>query len=669
MKLLFTYIPFQLLLGVLLGILYPITNIQAVLSILLLLLIMMALLPRFKKKSTFFNSFVFLLILAFGMTMSWFSMFYTNPLLDNNHYKNNNTTVTAVVRIDKQLKDSKTNKRFYASVKSINDTLTSGKILLNIPLKNIETSIVRVGDVLMIKSKFRGVKCSTSPYDFDYKSYLAKQQVYAIVNLNEHFFKIDENKSWIIKLQVLRDRVSYLLDRSNLSSQTIGLMKAMLLGDKEGITNQMQNSFTDSGVVHIIAISGMHIGVLYFMLLFVFGFLNRFQYGNYLYVIIVIFCLWSFAVFSGMSNSVVRSVTMFSFFTLTKLKKGDRLVLEAIVTSMLILLLADTNYVYSIGFQLSYTAVISIVVFYPLLSKWVKVKNKFLQYFIDVLVVSVVAQMGVLGFSLYYFHQLPMQFLFTNFFAVSLLPLVLYGGIIILIKLLITTKSSFLEFVFDEFISFYLEIINYFSSLTSWILKEVYIEKIEVFYYYTFLFGVWYLLNSISLQKIKHVLYLIIICQLVFLFDDLYLKKHTELLIYNTNHSVITIRQDENLESLSNNLLSENDLTLLKENQFKNEIKTLTCHKNEAFYYNNETYLIIDKNISYESLSLKDMILVISNNPKINFERLLVELKPKLIVIESSNYDYNYLKWKKTCVALDVPFYSVREKGAYQVKY
>ena len=667
MKLLINYIPFQVLLGVLLGILYPVQNIYVICVLPLVALIMMFLLHRYVMSKNFSHQLFFSLIIFFGMSVSWFSQTIKNDLQSKNHYVNFlGKEVYSKITLVKQLTTTNTYHRFYASVNAVNDTLTTGKILIEIPVKTSKKSELEVGDILFCKSGFKKINPPPSPYDFDYKAYLARQHIYAKIKLEENYVKIGEDTSWLISLQKLRNSVNTSLEKSGLSPNTIGLMKAMLLGDKNGVTDEMLASFTNAGVVHIIAISGMHVGVLYLMLLYTFGFLKRFKYGNYVYVMVVILCLWSFAIFSGLSSSVIRSVTMFSFFTLTKLKRGKRLVLEAIITSMLILLLYDANYLFNVGFQLSYSAVISIVVFYPLLSKWIKVNNKIGQYFIDVLVVSVIAQLGVLPFALYYFHQVPMQFLFANFFAVSLLPIVLYGGIVVLFNLLLFPKYHFLEKVYDVFITYYLEVVQYFSSFSNWILKDVSFSEMEILYYYVFLFCVWYVVDDFKLKRIRNSFFLIITCQLILLFNTYKEKEVSELLIYNSiDPNMITVRHYNTIKIFARDSLTAKDSVVLKANQLKNKIQEFKYADDEVFTFKNNTYIIINKNKPYHLLKQKDLILIIAENPKINFERLITSLKPKQVIITSSNYKNNQLKWKSTCKKLQVPFYCVSELGSF----
>lgn len=669
MKLLITYIPFQVLLGVLLGIYFPVLNLYITCIVFFTVFIMMFLLHRSKMIKAVTHQLFFFFILLFGMSLSWCTQIIQQDFKYVNHYKSYiNKEAFVKVTLVKQITTTQKNKRFYAQVNSINDTITSGKILVEIPINQAQAKNIDIGNVLLCKTHIQNIYPPVSPYDFNYRDYLAKQHVYAKINLEDNFIKTGDKLTWFIKLQKQRSYVNKKIEASVLSANTQSLIKAMLLGHRDSVTKEMQTSFTNAGVVHIIAISGMHVGVLYMMLLYTFRFLKKLQYGDYVYVLVILICLWAFAVFSGLSSSVIRSVTMFSFFTLTKLKSGKRLVLEAIITSMLILLLVDVNHLYNLGFQLSYAAVISIVVFYPLLSKWVKVKNKIAQYFIDVLIVSVIAQLGVLPLSSHYFHLIPLQFLLANFFAVSLLPVVLYAGILVVIKILVLTKQSFIELCYDEFITFYLDGIQYFSSFSDWILKDLYLLKVEIINYYVLLFCIWYLVDQFSYRRIKHSFALIIICQLFVLLNIYKSTNKDELIIYNTFNNIITLKTDKTLTVVSKDSLTVKDSILLKPNQFKNYIKTTKNVKSDVFSFKNETYILINKNQPYHLLDKKGLILILSNNPKINIERLLINLGPKQVIITSANYKSNQLKWKSTCKKLQVPFYCIADLGAYVEK-
>ncbi|NJB83803.1 ComEC/Rec2 family competence protein [Wenyingzhuangia aestuarii] len=661
MKLLYSYVPFQVLIGVLLGILFP--NSSTVVFVLGLSLLVLSIL-LILLNNAFKNYFVLSALILLGLLSVWYSKDLNNDLKKESHYSySDSKPATLQLTIVKQLKSSEKLFRYYARVDGVNSKASSGTILVEVSKDSVSLNRLYIGDEFVCKTKIRPINLPSSPYDFDYRNYLALKKVYGKIRL-KNFIKTGSSTSWLLKLQNYRSGVVAKLQASVLSKESKELLMAMLLGDKEHLSKEMQQSFANAGVVHLIAISGMHVGVLYFLLFYTFGFVKSFRYGNYIHVFTVVICLWGFAVFSGLSSSVVRSVTMFSFIILAKLKRKRGLLLEPIVSSMLLLLVLKPNYLFDVGFQLSYTAVISIVVFYPLLTQNIRLKNKIVKYFVDVVIVSVVAQLGVLPITLYYFHQLPLQFLMANFIAVSLLPLVLYGGFLVLMKILLLEQFTFIEAYFDVFVKLYIQVIDYFSSLEFLILKDISITSIHVYAYYILLFLIWKLFQKQTYKNVGLLLMGILSFQFYHFYHQYKIHQKEELVIYNDyRNNTITLKNKEQLFVFSDTIY----LPTIHQNVLYNNIKKQKKVASKIIEFKKASYLIVDESYAYYSINKKGMNLILMNNPKINIARLVKELSPNLVIIGAGNYTNHVQKWKSTCRKLQVLCYDVNLQGAYVV--
>jgi len=658
MKLLYSYIPFQILIGVFLGILFSGNTdcfYGACISVLLLSILLLNL-QKYKHLG------VLLILIVFGSLSARFSIYITSETLNKQHYvhtvKNSSTLELTVV---KQLPSSKNQFKYYARVTSIKSKVSCGKILVTASKDSLSLNKLSLGDKFVCIAEIRPIRIANSPYDFDYRNYLKKKGIYGNISIKEYIIT-GKSSSILLNIQKYRDRIVNRLRRSVLSKESKGLLMAMLLGSKEHLSKELMISFRDAGVVHLIAISGMHVGVLYFILFYGFNFVKRFKYGDFLHICLVLFCMWSFAIFSGLSTSVVRSVTMFSFIILSRLKKRKGVLLEPIVSSMLFLLLIRPNYVFDVGFQLSYTAVISIVVFYPLLAKRIRIKNKIVKYFTDVVIVSLVAQLGVLPITLYYFHQIPLQFLVTNFVAVSLLPIVLYGGFIILLKIIWIQNFMFIEIGFDVFLNQYIQVIQFFSSLESFILKDVVLTEVHVYGYYLLLFLSWKLFKKTSYRNWMYLFLGIISFQVFHIFSSYQTYKKEEFLIYNTyNNQTLTIKKDNAVFVFLDSILSP----VIHQNKIKNKGTAMVMLDSKVIEFKQHLFVIVDENYAYHKIKGKGMFLVLLNNPKVNLERLIKNLEPKQIIIGAGNYKNNIIKWKSTCKKLQVPFYDIELQGSY----
>lgn len=661
MKLLYTYIPFQILVGVLLGILFPENNTYYSYGLYISVFLLSILFLSIRKYK---NTGIFILLIVLGFLSAKFSVYITSDLRSKEHYTHSLKKVSTLkLIVVKELGSTQKQFKYYARVIGVNSKPSCGTLLVVVYKDNKCLNKLEVGDEFVCKTRILPIKKANSTYDFDYRKYLKKKGVYGKITIKD-FVITGYSTSGLLSIQQLRNRVLSKLEASILSENSKGLLMAMLLGSRDYLSKEVMVSFRNAGVVHLIAISGMHVGVLYFILLYGFNFVKNFKYGNFLHVCIVVSCLWFFAVFSGLSTSVVRAVTMFSFILLSRLKDRNGLLLEPIVSSMLFLLIIHPNYLFDVGFQLSYAAVISIVVFYPLVAKRINIKNRVVKYFTDVVIVSIVAQIGVLPITLYYFHQIPLQFLITNFIAVSLLPIVLYGGIVVLLKILWTKEFLFIEAYFDVFLSQYIQTIQSFSSLEFLIIKDIVLTEVHVGCYYLILILVWNLFQKSS-SKNWVLLFMGIICfQIVHVFYKYKIHQKEELLIYNHyNNQAITIKKANTLFVFSDTILHAR----IHQNKIKNGCSEIVKVDSKVVEFKQERFVVVDDSFDYDKVNNKGMSLILFENPRVNLERLIRALAPKQIIIGRGNYRNNVLKWKSTCKNLQVPFYDVDLQGSYRI--
>ncbi len=652
MKILYNYIPFQLLLGVVVGVLFSVQNLLLI-SLSTFVVFLYVLFVKLKHYNR--TQFVFISIVFVGVVLAWLSVLLHNTTLETSHYlhlKTNKKTIIGCI-VYKQVKATVLEDEYYARVIHINGQKYTGNVLVRFKKDSLAIKQhISLGDEIVCKARIYPVAKPFAPYSFSYKKYVASQHVYGQVYLKNNFVKVGSHSSFIWSLQDKRKYIIQKLYNSNLSKNTVGLLSAMLMGAKDELSNTVQQSFKNSGVIHLLAISGMHVGVLYVLLLYLLSFLKKYKYGVFIYVGVLLFSLWLFAVFSGLSTSVVRSVTMFSFMSLTYLKSGKRLLLEAIVSSLFVLLLIHPNYLYQVGFQLSYAAVIGIVIFYPIFNK--KINNKALQYLYRVFLVSIIAQAATLPIILYYFRQIPLQSLITNLIAVSLLPIVLYGGILIVVSVGLHMSVSVVEKSYDVLIQYYLLVIDSLASLDGFLLKEVYITRIDVLFSYVLLFLLWMLLKQ--KKQVVYVLACLCLWQIVSVVQSYFVQEKSELIVFNKyNKTLIGIKEKQTLVLYGD---TEED-SFLEDYIHQSQIKHIVKSNKQSFVFKGELYLIVNTSIKYEDLQVQHLNLILANAPKINLERVLVKLQPQSIIVSAHNYKQDVIKWKSTCLKLQVPFYDV----------
>ena len=206
------------------------------------------------------------------------------------------------------------------------------------------------------------------------------------------------------------------------------VVSALTIGEKTDLTPELKAMYSAAGVSHVLALSGLHVGILSCILLWLFYPLTYLKHGRKILPFLVVCLLWFFAFISGLSSSVVRAVVMYSLYTFASFCSEERFSgMHSLVLAAFLMLIYNPFFLFDISFQLSFTAVFSILAFYPLFSRWLCIKNCVLRYVWNTLSLSISAQLGTLPFILYYFGSFPTYFLLAN-----LVVVILAGGILML---------------------------------------------------------------------------------------------------------------------------------------------------------------------------------------------------------------------------------------------
>ena len=292
--------------------------------------------------------------------------------------------------IKKRLKPTAYYHRYYVELQKIDSALVSGTLLMNLS-KDSTVASVNVNAKILTTAILQKVKSPLNPYQFNYKNYLNRLGIYHQVFLkNQKVFAIPQSpKTLTGYAQAVREVLNKRLQKLPFEPIERALINALLLGQRQDISTEVYENYAKAGAIHILAISGLHIGILLLILQFIMKPLLYFRHGKLIRVFIVLCLLCSFAIIAGLSPSVVRAVTMFSLFAMVKGLKRSSNSLNTLAVSAFILLLVRPGFCFDVGFQLSYTAVASIVIVKPILDSWWVVKNRIANWVLDLLKVSI----------------------------------------------------------------------------------------------------------------------------------------------------------------------------------------------------------------------------------------------------------------------------------------
>lgn len=306
-----------------------------------------------------------------------------------------------------------------------------GKSLIYVK-RTKEAINLKYGDRLMVYGYFQELKPPINPKAFDFQWQLGLSNIYHQAFISEKKWEYIDNKSGnTLKRFALNaaDYMSQLFKKHNLGKQEFGVVSALLIGKREEIDEEILNGYSASGAMHILSVSGLHVGIVYSALGYLFFFAKRLPYGNQIKVISTLLALWFYAILTGMSPSVMRAALMLSFVLVKELfdKRGNSF--NTVCASGFLLLCYSPSLLFNIGFQLSFTAVAGIVLWHRDLYNMLEFDNRWLDSIWSLTVVSIVASLATLPFCLYYFHAFPVYFLLTNYVAIPLSSGIIFWGI------------------------------------------------------------------------------------------------------------------------------------------------------------------------------------------------------------------------------------------------
>ena len=391
------------------------------------------------------------------------------PKNANDHYTNISSTQQEnwKLKVTEVLKPNSFSERYIAEVTEYNSYKASGKIILD---KAIDSTFqkLQVDDELFVFALKDEIKSPLNPYQFNYKNYLEKQGIYHQLKLNANNHIVLENSSRTIKgyATSLRQNIITKLEQAHFGNAELGIIQALLLGQRDTISEETYTDYKNAGAVHILAVSGLHIGILLLFLEFMLRPMEFLPKGKTFKLVAIVLLLWGFAFLAGLSASVVRAVTMFSFVAYALYLNRPSNTFNILALSMFfILLVFDPMLLFNVGFQMSYAAVFAIVWVYPILQKFWYPKNWLVRQAWQLLSVSIAAQVGVLPISLYYFHLFPGLFFISNLLIVPFLGLILGLGIIVIALVLLNIAPNYL-------IELYNAIIGIMNSVIKWVAQQ-----------------------------------------------------------------------------------------------------------------------------------------------------------------------------------------------------
>jgi competence protein ComEC len=553
-----------------------------------------------------------------------------------------------------------------------------GQAIIYIQKGSAESQLL-YGDRLILEAEFVPPEKAQNPDGFDYAAYLKRQGIEATSYISSDKWKItDRNNSFSISREADKCQ-KYLLNvyqRFRIKGDEFAVLAALTLGYTDALQPDIRASYSATGVMHILSVSGMHVGIIYVVIAFLLSFLNKNQHQKVFKTLFIILFLWAYAYLTGLSPAVVRATLMITFVAIATCFERKSQIYNTIFMSAFFMLIVNPDFLYDVGFQLSYSAVLSIIFFQPMFSRLLTPTNKLSRLIWDLFTVSLAAQLGTMPFTLYYFQQFPNYFLLTNLVAIPLSSVVLYLAMALLMFSFVPYLSALVAFLLKwslwilNFLIIWIQHLPYSLSYVSFDLRQTLAVFMAVFCFSCYIYTKKFTTLFVGLLS----LLLACIINLQVNFQTLTSKSlivysgqkntHVNFIDRNLNYVYTTdsIETEKIAKAYWRNHKLEDPVYLKKNNWFS---EGFACFKGSRILILTQEFL----KTKTTSTPFEIDYLIIGKGIKPKIEQVLECIKPKKIIV-----DRNISKWytesiRKACAERKIGFYSIEEEGAYILNF
>lgn len=545
-----------------------------------------------------------------------------------------------------------------------------GKAFLYI-YKGKKTSVFNKGDTLIVSNKWQLIKNAGNPFEFDYARYCARNNIYyqQFIGAKDIKDRRPGNVSDKSYTESAHEWCMATLEHYVSDKQTLGLIQSMLIGDEVNLDNDTRQAFTETGIVHVIAISGGNIAILFVLVLAMLSWLRHKKY-LWLKYALSLPLVWFYVLMAGASPSAVRAAVMFTILAIGFViqRRKDNNNLNQLFATAFILLVAQPMWLYAIGFQLSFIAVLSLILFYKRIYRiWIP-SNRILRSLWGTVAASIAAEILVAPIVIYYFHTFPLMFIISNVVAYVLMSCVLILGMGIIALSSISILASAIATITTWFVSIFFSIISFLQTLEPKSFHTLRLDIISMILLYL-------LIVSAAIYLIYKKRYGMVsaVVALIALFISLGIqwsrdKAQRRLVIYN-------VGKLHHIE-----LITGNSFTVLASNA---SIPTMTSYAVtpshigwQAFDRNNgalpsvltiggKTVTILRDTADLRSKAGSADKVIIAYKAKVKDLRLIDSLfQPETIILGSSMSGRQLSNWKAICSEKGMELHSMQD-GAY----
>lgn len=557
---------------------------------------------------------------------------------------------------------------------SVEITPVAGKAILYIQKDSVPPSLL-FGDRLLVDAEFKIPDGVQNPNGFDYAAYLKRQGVGATAYLATGRWKKSGTNPRFLLTRFANQSRNHLLtvyQKYGIDGDEFAVLAALTLGYKDSLDPDLYKLYSHTGAVHILSVSGLHVGIVYGAIILLLSFLKRTRRQIVIKAVISILFIWAYAIITGLSPSVTRSSLMMSIVAFGTCFKRRPQIYNTVLSSAFILLLINPNVLFNIGFQLSYSAVLSIVAFQNSIYRLYLPASKFMKAFWGLTTVSLAAQLGTAPISIYYFSQFPNYFLLTNYVAIPLSTVIIYSAIVLLFVSFLPMLASWIGLI----LKWIIWLLNKSLEVILMIPGSVSIISITDFQLFCVAMAV---ILFIAFAFNKRYFSLMTGLTFVLLFVGSFgvrsyqSYQNSKLIVFSDSRSSVInfIDGKNNFVFAQNELQAYNTadafwrMSLLHKPHFLDN--TDWFQDGFATFHGKNIFILKDDILRFKTTKnpIEVDYLILTNRVKPRMNEILECVKPKMVITDKTISPWYTNHVKEICQEVGIDFYSVAESGAF----
>ncbi|WP_231459508.1 ComEC/Rec2 family competence protein [Pedobacter sp. Leaf132] len=564
-----------------------------------------------------------------------------------------------------------------------NQLKQSGQILLALKVDSLNPIHLEYGDELIVSAKYLDVEPPYNPAEFDFKQWLANQNVFeqAFINQN-HILKTNRNIGNPILKFALKLREAQVNKYRKLikNDEAFAVASTLILGYRADLSKETLAAYSKTGTIHALSVSGSHVAIIFFVLDFMLIFLDRKRGTKILKFILIFSLIWIYALITGLSPSVVRSAIMIGIFITAKTFARNKNGYNTLAFAAFCQLIYNPFLIWDVGFQLSYISVFGLIYLQPKIYKWIYIKNKWLNKVWELIAISLAAQIVTFPLCIYYFHQFPIYFLLGNLFISLPLMVIMILGIIVLIPF-----ADKLSTIFEWIIVSTNQILKWIADLPYSTLSSIWINLPELLLLSLSLGLFIYALTNYNKKLIYASILLYIFYASLIVYDDWVATKQQKIIFFTLrkNYAAAFISGRETILLTDLNANDKNfhffvkpaleQAQISKINFINLNRDTLINHfikKDNQIVFKGYRILLIDEFLNYKNLNIEGKFssLWLTGNIRFMLENLNRHIEFKSLIIDATNKDYKIASFKTFAENNSIPQHVLKKNPAYLVQ-